>query len=144
METIHQTWGLDRTANRWRVDVFREPFDDDGWVARRDETIRLPYAELIEHTADGIPYERPEVVLLFKAKHSRAKDEADLAAVLPGSQPSGAHCSPTGSNGCTPGTSGSTTCAAKKGATPGPIHVCETPLRRPAHVSGPGSPSFGE
>ena len=83
METIHQTWGLDRTANRWRVDVFREPFDDDGWVARRDESIRLPYAELIEHTPHGIPYERPEVVLLFKAKHARPKDEADLAAVLP-------------------------------------------------------------
>jgi hypothetical protein len=83
METIHQTWGLDRAAGRWRVDVFREPFDEDGWVARRDESIRLPYSELIEHTREGIPYERPEVVLLFKAKHARAKDEADLAAVLP-------------------------------------------------------------
>jgi Aminoglycoside-2''-adenylyltransferase len=83
MQTIHQTWGLDRAADRWRIDVFREPFDDDGWVARRDETIRLPYSELIEHTPDGIPYERPEVVLLFKAKHARPKDEADLAAVLP-------------------------------------------------------------
>ncbi len=83
METIHQTWGLDRPANRWRVDVFREPFDEDGWIARRDESIRLPYDELIEHTPDGIPYERPEVALLFKAKHARAKDEADLAAVLP-------------------------------------------------------------
>ena len=57
--------------------------DDDTWIARRDETIRLPYDEVIEHTPDGIPYERPEIVLLFKAKHSRAKDEADLAAVLP-------------------------------------------------------------
>jgi hypothetical protein len=83
METIHQTWGLDRAANRWRLDVFREPFDSTGWVARRDESIRLPYDELIEHTPDGIPYERPEVVLLFKAKHARPKDEADLAAVLP-------------------------------------------------------------
>ena len=83
MKTIHQTWGLDRPANVWRIDVFREPSDGDHWVARRDETIRLPYDELIEHTADGIPYERPEVVLLFKAKHSRPKDESDLAAVLP-------------------------------------------------------------
>jgi hypothetical protein len=82
-ETHHQTWGLDRRENVWRIDVFREPHDGDHWVARRDETIRLPYDELIEHTADGIPYERPEVVLLFKAKHSRPKDEADLAAVLP-------------------------------------------------------------
>jgi hypothetical protein len=83
MATTHQTWGLDRTANSWRIDVFREPHDGDDWVARRDESIRLPYDELIEHTADGIPYERPEVVLLFKAKHARPKDEADLAAVLP-------------------------------------------------------------
>jgi hypothetical protein len=82
-DEAHQTWGLDRGANAWRVDVFREPGDGDEWVARRDASIRLAYDELIEHTADGIPYERPEVALLFKAKHARAKDEADLAAVLP-------------------------------------------------------------
>jgi hypothetical protein len=83
MVTVHQTWGLDRGARVWRVDVFREPSDGDTWIARRDETIRLRYDEVIEHTPDGIPYERPEIVLLFKAKHARAKDEADLAAVLP-------------------------------------------------------------
>lgn len=83
LPATHQTWGLDRDANVWRIDVFREPHDGDHWLARRDETIRLRYDELIEHTADGIPYERPEVVLLFKAKHSRPKDESDLAAVLP-------------------------------------------------------------
>jgi hypothetical protein len=83
MKTVHQTWGLDRAANAWRIDVFREPHAGDDWLARRDESIRLPYDELIEHTPDGIPYERPEVVLLFKAKHARPKDEADLAAVLP-------------------------------------------------------------
>jgi len=83
MVTVHQTWGLDRRARVWRVDVFREPSDGDTWIARRDETIRLCYDEVIEHTPDGIPYERPEMVLLFKAKHARAKDEADLAAVLP-------------------------------------------------------------
>jgi hypothetical protein len=83
MTTTHQTWGLDRAANAWRIDVFREPHDGHYWLARRDESIRLPYDELIEHTPDGIPYERPEVVLLFKAKQARPKDEADLAAVLP-------------------------------------------------------------
>jgi Aminoglycoside-2''-adenylyltransferase len=82
-ETTHQTWGLDRPANVWRIDVFREPSAGDEWVSRRDASIRLPYDELIEHTADGTPYERPEVTLLFKAKHARPKDESDLAAVLP-------------------------------------------------------------
>ncbi len=83
METVHQTWGLDRAANVWRVDLFREPSQDGEWVCRRDASIRLPYSELIEHTADGVPYARPEVVLLFKAKDARPKDESDLAAVLP-------------------------------------------------------------
>jgi Aminoglycoside-2''-adenylyltransferase len=82
-ETVHQTWGLDRAVNLWRVDIFREPHAGDEWVCRREPSIRLPYDEVIEHTPDGIPYERPELVLLFKAKHARAKDEADLAAVLP-------------------------------------------------------------
>jgi hypothetical protein len=30
-----------------------------------------------------VPYQRPEVVLLMKAKHARDKDVADLTATLP-------------------------------------------------------------
>ncbi|MCI4067015.1 hypothetical protein MRQ36_32395 [Micromonospora sp. R77] len=45
--------------------------------------LRLPYAELIRHTPQGIPYLRPEVVLLFKAKAAREKDRADFDGVLP-------------------------------------------------------------
>lgn len=79
----HQTWGLDRHAFEWRIDVFREPSANGEWVCRRDEEIRLPYDELIEHTADEIPYVRPEVALLFKAKSARTKDEDDLRDTLP-------------------------------------------------------------
>ena len=84
----HQTWVRDRDR-AWRLDVFREPSDGDTWICRRDERIRLPYGDVIEHTDDGIPYARPEIVLLFKAKHlERPKDEADFAAVLPSLGPS--------------------------------------------------------
>jgi hypothetical protein len=79
----HQTWGLDRTAYVWRIDVFREPGDGDMWICRRDDRIRLPYRELIERTPDGVPYVRPEVALLFKANAARPKDESDLEDVLP-------------------------------------------------------------
>ena len=80
----HQTWVREPATGRWRLDVFREPSDRDTWICRRDERIRVPYGDLIERTEDGIPYARPEIVLLFKAKHSeRAKNEADLAALLP-------------------------------------------------------------
>jgi hypothetical protein len=78
-----QTWGLERHASVWRIDVFREPSDGEIWICRRDQTIRLPYARLLERTRDGIPFVRPEVVLLFKAKHTREKDQEDFDVVLP-------------------------------------------------------------
>ena len=40
----------------WRLDIFREPHDEDTWICRREESIRLPYAEVIEHTAARIPF----------------------------------------------------------------------------------------
>ena len=84
----HQTWVREPDTHLWRMDVFREPHEGDMWVCRRDDSIRMPYARLIERTRDGLPYMRPEVVLLFKAKHSRPKDDADFAAALPRLEPS--------------------------------------------------------
>lgn len=79
----HQTWVRDPASGEWRLDLFREPGDRKTWICRRDGRIRLPYEEVIVRTSDGIPYGRPEVILLYKAKHSREKDEADFEAVLP-------------------------------------------------------------
>jgi hypothetical protein len=83
VQTEHQTWVREPATELWRLDVFREPADGETWICRRDERIRLPYDEVIARTATGIPYCRPEIALLFKAKASRPKDEGDFAAVLP-------------------------------------------------------------
>ena len=79
----HQTWLREPATGQYRVDVFREPHVGDRWVCRRDESITLPYDELILHTRDAIPCAIPEVALLFKAKALRDKDEADFQRVLP-------------------------------------------------------------
>jgi hypothetical protein len=79
---VHQTWGCDR-AGRWRLDAFREPWDGETWVFRRDPRIRRPLSEAIEVNPDGIPYLAPEIVLLFKSKRRRDKDEADFTQTLP-------------------------------------------------------------
>jgi Aminoglycoside-2''-adenylyltransferase len=80
----HQTWIREPATGLWRFDVFREPSEGDTWICRRDPSIRTPYDRLIERTEDGIPYGRPEVILLYKAKHAdRERDEADFAEVLP-------------------------------------------------------------
>jgi hypothetical protein len=84
LSKAHQTWVRDPATQAWRLDVFREPSDGDTWICRRDPSIRLPYSRLVERTADGIPYGRPEVVLLFKAKRSHEeKNQNDFAAALP-------------------------------------------------------------
>jgi uncharacterized protein CbrC (UPF0167 family) len=83
LAAVHQTWLRDPATGNYLLDVFREPHDGDAWICRRDETIRLPYRDIIRHTHDGIPYLAPELVLLFKAKHARRKDQADFDATVP-------------------------------------------------------------
>ena len=70
LETTHQTWVRDRETDVWRLDVFREPSEGDMWICRRDLRIRLPYHSVIGRTEDGIPYGRPEIIVLYKAKHA--------------------------------------------------------------------------
>ncbi|WP_225730546.1 MULTISPECIES: nucleotidyltransferase domain-containing protein [unclassified Nocardia] len=80
---LHQTWLRDPATGEYHLDVFREPHDGDRWICRRDNTITLPYAELIETGPAGIPYVIPEVALLFKARARRPKDDGDFARILP-------------------------------------------------------------
>ena len=79
----HQTWVRERGAGVWRLDVMREPWEGDTWVCRRDHRIRLPAKRVIAHDGEGIPYAQPEIALLFKAKATREKDQADFERVLP-------------------------------------------------------------
>jgi Aminoglycoside-2''-adenylyltransferase len=83
LEDTHQTWVCEPGSSSWRFDLFREPSDRDMWLCRREPSITMPYAHLIERTADGIPYGRPEVILLFKAKHAHMeKNRSDFADTL--------------------------------------------------------------
>jgi hypothetical protein len=78
----HQVWVLEEPARVWRMDMLLEPGDAGVWVCRRDETIRCRRSAMIGTSADGIPYLKPEGVLIFKAKAVRPKDEADFAATV--------------------------------------------------------------
>jgi hypothetical protein len=85
---MHQTWVSEVIPGPpprrvYRLDVFREPSRDGEWVCRRDAAIQLPYERVIRRDRAGIPYLAPEIVLLFKAKATRPKDEADFHGMLP-------------------------------------------------------------
>ncbi len=83
IEQRWQTWGRDPDTRCWRIDLMRQHWPSGEWTYRREPAIRRSLAEAIATTQDSIPYLAPEIVLLFKAKHCRAKDEEDFTHVLP-------------------------------------------------------------
>jgi len=78
-----QAWVTDAEAKAWRLDIFREPGDAETWVYRRTGELSAPRAWANGRTAAGIPFVAPQIVLLFKAKWTRDKDEADFARIVP-------------------------------------------------------------
>ena len=79
----HQTWLWDAQEGAFVLDLFRNRHEGGTWVCHRDESITAPWSDVVAHTADGVPYLLPEVVLLYKAKHARPKDVADLENLVP-------------------------------------------------------------
>lgn len=82
-EDRHQNWVLDEAAQAWRMDVMLEPGDENTWVFRRDSSISAERGFMEATTGDGVPFLRPHGALLYKAKATREKDEADFTNCLP-------------------------------------------------------------
>ncbi|UOR10361.1 nucleotidyltransferase domain-containing protein [Halobacillus amylolyticus] len=53
------------------------------WVYRRDPNLSFPLSMMNLQSEQGIPYLNPEIVLLYKAKHTRDKDHDDFNYVFP-------------------------------------------------------------
>ncbi|HEX8124406.1 MAG TPA: hypothetical protein VF548_02370 [Allosphingosinicella sp.] len=81
--SAHQFWLLDPVARKWRLDVMTDPGDEARWIYRRDHRVTVPREEILGRSMDGVPYLRPQAVLLFKAKDPRPKDEFDFAGSVP-------------------------------------------------------------
>jgi hypothetical protein len=78
-----QLWVRRDSYSPWLMDVLLTPRDGAEWLCKRDHRVRLPLGEVARPGPDGVPYQRPEVTLLLKAKHAREKDVGDLDAVWP-------------------------------------------------------------
>lgn len=63
-------------------DIFFNPIDGDDWLSRRHAGVRVRLTDLMRRTPAGIPYLAPQVQLPYKAKHHRAKDDADFNAAI--------------------------------------------------------------
>jgi hypothetical protein len=76
-----QIWVEDAPAKLWRLDVMLEPTEPPIWGCWRHADIRAPVDFMV--AAGPIPHLKPHGVLLYKAKWTRPKDEADLANAAP-------------------------------------------------------------
>jgi hypothetical protein len=64
------------------IQILLASSDADQWVYHRGRgTIRKPLAEITLTSPGGVPYLAPEIVLLFKSRGVRPKDNDDFAEV---------------------------------------------------------------
>jgi hypothetical protein len=78
-----QLWMRRDGASPWLLDLMLTPVIGDRWHYKRDLRVSRPMDEVIRFAPDSVPYQRPEVTLLYKARRRAEKDEADFEAVIP-------------------------------------------------------------
>jgi uncharacterized protein (DUF952 family) len=90
---LHQVWARRGPGRPSTVDEFAadptmlgfllEQGGKGRWAFRRHPAITRPLHQVGAATAGGVPFVRPEIALLFKAKAPRFKDQRDFDRVLP-------------------------------------------------------------
>jgi hypothetical protein len=78
-----QLWLRRNAASAWEYDVICDPGEPGQWVNRRLPSMSLPMDQATWADPEGIRYINPEILLLFKARQARPKDEADFEAIVP-------------------------------------------------------------
>jgi hypothetical protein len=78
-----QLWVRRDARSPWLFDLMLTPVEDGLWFYKRDRRVARPLSEAIVSGPDGIPRQRPEIALLFKARRREARDEQDFDFVVP-------------------------------------------------------------
>ncbi len=79
---IHELYCFNQAAEPQQFEVLLNESSETEWVYRRNEKIRRPLTKCQLISNAGVKFLCPEVVLLYKSKNPRAKDEQDFAAIV--------------------------------------------------------------
>jgi hypothetical protein len=82
-EDHEQLWIRRDAFSPWLIELMLTPVEGETWHYKRDRSLTRPMSQVVEVGADGIPRQRPEIGLLFKARRRVERDEQDFAAVVP-------------------------------------------------------------
>ena len=84
---INDVWGHRKNLQYWQIQFMFMEVTGDTWYSKRSNLVRgLRNDHIVRY--GGVPCVRVEVLLLFKSKNRRPKDNADLQACLPKITPS--------------------------------------------------------
>ena len=79
---VHEIHCFNETAEPQSLEVLLNETDGDEWLYRRNVKVTKPLSKFYLTSNLGIKFLRPEVVLLYKSKRPRWKDEQDFEAVV--------------------------------------------------------------
>jgi hypothetical protein len=82
-EEVNSLWCKRAEAEKWELEFMLDGSNGEFWVFRRDPRISRPLSRAIRRNPQGIAYLAPEIQLLYKARATRAKDQADFDHVVP-------------------------------------------------------------
>ncbi len=77
-----QVWVRSGATEPWEYDILLMAGDRGRWEFKRDRRLTRPLDEVVWH-GGAVPYLRPEIQLLLKARARRPKDQLDFDATLP-------------------------------------------------------------
>lgn len=80
---VNSLWGKRANTAQWELEFMLDESDIESWVFRRDVRITRPLSRAIRRDPEGIAYLAPEIQLLYKARATRPKDQADFDQVVP-------------------------------------------------------------
>jgi hypothetical protein len=75
---VHEIHGRYVELPERKLESLLDEAAENRWAFRRDASISLPIARAMIMSESGLPVLAPEIVLLFKSKSPRAKDEQDF------------------------------------------------------------------
>jgi ribosomal protein S18 acetylase RimI-like enzyme len=81
---IHEIWCSNSMGPLRRLEVLLNERESDEFVFRRNSQIRVPVRRtFLTHSADGVPFLAPEIVLLYKSKNATdSKEQLDFVNAL--------------------------------------------------------------
>jgi hypothetical protein len=80
---VHEIHCFNESAKLSSLEVLLNETDESNWLYRRNAKVAKPLSKLYLTSHLGINFLRPEVILLYKSKHPRLKDEQDFESVAP-------------------------------------------------------------